>query len=198
MLPTESEYKITQRLTSRWLHTTTFPGRVLPHSVVDKVVVQKWQVIVESYWPTASLRGRVSGRKSPVVSEVVKDFVIVGQGLSARSRAVPEYHFLARAVAQTKVRNIEVDLFEHTAPSSNITSSSPHLTPRLPLSSSSCPTFTTLLARSFLLLPSSSSPAAQVLFGRGRGGGWRHGGWGGSLYSTYGHFDEVYHILKLI
>lgn len=139
--------------------------------MVDKVVVQKREVIVKRYWPTAGLRGRVFGRKPPVVSKVVKDFVVVGLGLPAGSRAIPEYHFLAGTVAQTEVRHIEVDLFEHTALSSSITPSSTDLPPRLPPSSSSSSSFTTLLACPFLPLPSVSSIAVQVFFGGGGGGG---------------------------
>lgn len=139
--------------------------------MIDEVVVQKREVIVKRYWPTASLRGPVFGREPPVVDEVVKDFVVVGLGLPAGSGAVPEYHFLAGAVAQTEVRHIEVDLFEDAALSSPITSSSPNLPPRLPSSSSSSSSSTTLLVCSLLPFPSSSSHASFFGWGGGGGGG---------------------------
>lgn len=186
---------------SHSLHTPTFPGRVLPNGVVDKIVVQKREVVVERYWPTAGLRGRVLGWKPSVVNEVVKDFVVVGLGLPAGSGAVPEYHLLTGAVTQTEVRHVEVDLFEHAALSSSITSSS-DVPPSLPRFSSASSSFTTLLALHLLPLPSSSSPSARVVFerrgGGGRGGRWGHGGWGGAPYSTDGHFDEVHHVFKLV
>lgn len=152
------------------LHTATLPGRVLPHDVVHQVVVQKGEVIIKRYWPTAGLWGRVLMRKPPVVSEVIKDFVIVCLRLPAGSGAVPEYHFLAGAVTQPKVCHIEVDLFEHTALSSSVTSL--YLPSCLPSSSSSSSS-STLLACPLLPFPPESSPAAQVFFGggRGRGGG---------------------------
>lgn len=90
-------------ISSHSLHTTAFPCRVLPHSVVDKIVIQKREVIIKCYGPTAGLRGRVFRRKSPVAREVVKDFVIIGLGLPAQSGAVLKNHFLTGAVAQTKI-----------------------------------------------------------------------------------------------
>lgn len=181
-------------ISSHSLHTTTFPCRVLPHSVIDKTVIQKREVIIKCYGPTAGLRGRVFRRKSPVARQVVKDFIIIGLGLPAQSRAVFKNHFLTGAVAQTKIWNIEVDLFEHTTLSS---SSSPDLL------SSSCPLsspFTTLLARSLLPLSSFSSPAALVFrrWGGSGWGRWDHGGWGGAPYSTDCLFDEGHHVFKLM
>lgn len=138
------------------LHTTTFPGRVLLHCVVNEVVIQKREIVIKRYWSAAGLRRCVFGRKPPVMSEVVEDFVIVGLRLPAGSRAVPEYHFLTGAVAQTEVRHVEVDLFEHTALSSPTATSPSDLPACLPTSSS----FTTLLARPLLPLPSLSSATA--------------------------------------
>lgn len=187
------------------LHTATFPGRVLPDSVVDKVVVQKREVVVKRYWPTAGLRGRLSGRKPPVVGEVLKDFVIVGFGLPARSGAVPEDHFLAGSVAQTEVCHVEVDLFEHTALSTSSpspSSSSPNLPLCLPLSRCPPSPFIDLLARSLLPAPPPASPAVRAVFRWGRGGGgegrWGCGGWGGPPQPTDGPFDEVDHVFQLI
>lgn len=178
------------------LHTTTFPGRVLPHGVVNEAVVQKREVIVKRCWPTAGLLRCVFGRKPPVVSEVVKDFVIVGLRLPAGSWTVPENHFLAGAVAQTEVRHVEVDLFEHAALSSSIVSRH-HA--RLPTSRSCSTSFTVLLVPSSLPLPPVSSPAARVFFGEGGSGGGR-GRWGcrgWAAHSADGHFYEVHHIFEL-
>lgn len=187
------------------LHTATFPGRVLPHSVVDKVVVQKREVVVERYWPTAGLRGRLSGRKPPVVDEVLKDFVIVGFGLPAWSGAVPEDHFLAGSVAQTEVCHVEVDLFEHTAlstSSASPSSSPPKLPFCLPLSKWPPFSFIDLLARFLLPAPPPASPAVRAVFRWGWGGGgegrWGCGGWGGPPQPTDGPFDEVDHVFQLI
>lgn len=158
---------------SHSLHAAAFPGGVLPHGVVDEVVVQEREVVVERCRPAAGLRGRVFGGKPPVVGEVVKDFVVVGLGLPAGSGAVPEYHLLAGAVAQAEVRHVEVDLFERAALSSSSSSSDlpPRLRPPRPDSSSS--SFLAALLpplRLLLPLPSEASPAAQVFFGGGGGG----------------------------
>lgn len=181
------------------LHTTTFPGRVLPHGVVNEAVVQKREIVVKLYGPTAGLLGRVSWRKPPVMSEVVKDFVVVGLWLPAGSWTVPEYHFLTGAVAQAEVRHVEVDLFEHAALSSS--AASRHRT-CLATSTSCLTSFTALLVPPLLPLPSVSSPAARVFCGGGGSGGgrgrWGHGGWGGAAYPADGHFYEVHHIFKLV
>lgn len=87
-------------------HTATFSSRVLPHSVVNEAVVQKGEVIVKRYWSTASLQGCVFERNVPVANEVQKDFVVVGVGLFAGPRAVPEYHLLTGVIAQTQVCHI--------------------------------------------------------------------------------------------
>lgn len=171
------------------LDTTALPGRVLPHSVVDEVVVQEREVIVERDGPAAGLGGCVFARELPVVGEVVKDLVVVGLGLPARSRTVPEYHFLAGAVAQTQICNVEVDLFEHAALSSPRTS--PDLLPRLPSSGS----FVALSAGPLLLSP-LPSPVARFACGWGGGGG--GGGGGGVSYSADCHFDEIDHIFILV
>lgn len=171
---------------SRCLHTAALPRRVLPHGVVDQVVVQKREVVVICGGSTAGLGGRVFRGKPLVVSEVVKDFVVVGLRLSAGPRAVPEYHLLAGAVAQAQVRHVEVDLFERTALSSlGLPRSSP--VPGSPSTASTPP-----LGRPFPPLPSVSSAAAHS-FCRGRGGG----GEGGATHSADGPFDEVHHVLKL-
>lgn len=161
ILQNGSECKITQFDTGLYsLYTTTFPGRVLPHCVVYEAVIQKWEIVVKRCRPTAGLLGRVPGRKPPVVSEVVKDFVVVGLGLPAGSWAVPEYHFLAGAVAQAEVWHVEVDLFKHTALSSSTASGCSASKICLPASGSCSVSFTALLAPSFLLLPSVTSPDA--------------------------------------
>lgn len=149
--------------------------------MVDEVVVQEREVIVERRGPAAGLGGCVFGRELPVVGEAVKDLVIVGLGLPARSGTVPEYHFFAGVVAQTQICNVEVDLFEHAALSPPGTS--PRLLPPLPSSGS----FVTRLARPRLLssLPSPAarappSPAAAACgWGGGGGGGGRGGEHGG-------------------
>lgn len=156
---------------------------MLPHSVVDKVVVKEREVIVERDGPAAGLGGCVFGRELPVVGEVVKDLVVVGLGLPAQSRTVPEYHFLAGAVAQTQICNVEVDLFEHATLS--LSRTSPDLLPRLPSSVS----FVALSAGPLLLSP-LASPVAWFACGWGRGS---RGG-GGVSYSADCHFDEVDHI----
>ena len=152
------------------LHTTTLPGRVLPYGVIHQVVVQEGEVVVKRYWPAAGVRGRVPGPQPPVVSDVVKDLVIVCLGLPTRSRAVPEYHLLLGLVAQTQVCHIEMDLFQHAALSP---SSSFPIPPPGPLSSSSSSSFspTTPLTHWLLPPPSVASPGAQVDPGGGRGGG---------------------------
>lgn len=173
------------------LHTTALPGRVLPHSVVDQVVVQEREVVVERDGPAAGLGGCVFGRELPDVGKVVKDLVVVGLGLSAQSGTVPEYHLLAGAVAQTQIGDVEVDLFEHAALSSPRTS--PDLLPRLPSSGS----FVALSAGP--LLSPLPSPVARFACGWGGGGGGGGGeggggGGGGVSYSANCHFDEIDHI----
>lgn len=161
------------------LHASTLPGRVLPHSVVDKVVVQEREVVVEGDGPAAGLGGRVFGRELAVVGEVGKDLVVVVLELPARSRTVPEYHFLTRAVAQTQICNVEVDLSECAALSLPGTSSD--LLPRLPSSGS------------FVALPAGTlplSPLPSVVAGFACGWGGRVGGGGGGVsYSANCNFD---------
>lgn len=171
------------------LHASTLPGRVLPHSVVDKVVVQEREVVVEGDGPAAGLGWCVFGRELPVVGEVGKDLVVVVLELPARSRTVPEYHFLARAVAQTHICNVEVDLSERAALSSP--GSSSDLLPRLPSSGS----FVALPAGT---LPFSPLPSPVAGFACGWGGvGGGGGGGGGVSYSANCNFDEINHIFIL-
>lgn len=147
--------------------------------MVDEAVVQEREVIVERDGPAAGLGRRVFGRELSVVGEVAEDLVVVGLGLPARSRTVPEYHFLAGAVAQTQICNVEVDLFEHAALS--LPRTSPDL---LPCLSSSGP----------LLLSPVPSPVARFACGWGGSGG----GGGGVSYSTNCNFDEMNHIFIVV
>lgn len=157
--------------------------------MVDKVVVQEREVVVEGNGPAAGLEGRVFGRELPVVSEVGKDLVIVVLELPAWSRTVPEFHFLSRAVAQTQICNVEVDLSERAALSSPGTSSD--LLPCLPSSGF----FVGLLAGT---LPFSPLPSPVAGFACGCGGGGRGGGGGGGVsYSANCNFDEINHIFIL-
>lgn len=188
-----------------WLHAATFPGRVLPHSVVDKVVIQEREVVVKCYWPTAGPRGRVFTWEPPVVGEVLKDSVVVSFRLLAGPRAVPEYHFLAGVIAQAEVCHIEVDLFEGAAlpaPStSSSSSSSPGLHLRRPPARTQSSTFIDLAARyCFSALP----PASPAVLGRGGGsGGGERGGRcvgqrGGAPQPADGPFDEVNQAVQVV
>lgn len=190
-----------------WLHTATFPGRVLPHSVVDKVVVQEREVVVKRYWPTAGPRGRVFTGEPPVVGEVLKDSVVVGFRLPAGPRAVPEYHFLAGVIAQAEVCHIEVDLFEGAAlpvssSSSSSYSSSPDLHLHLPPAMVQSSSFIDLPVRSrFPALPPASpaglGPGGGSVGGEsGRGCGGQRGG--GAPQSADGPFDEVDHAVQVV
>lgn len=190
-----------KRRGTRWLHTATFPGRVLPHSVVDKVVVQEREVVVKRYRPTARPRGRVLMEKPPVVGEILEDSVVVGFRLPAGSRAVPEYHFLAGVVAQAEVCHIEVDLFESTASSAcspSSPASSPDLCLRLLPARGQSSTFVPLLSA----LPATSP--APLGRGGGDGGGdggenWRGcGGRGGATQPADGPSDEVHQAIHVV
>lgn len=174
------------------LHTATPPGWVLPDRVVNEAVVQKREVIVKGRGPTAGLQGRVFVRKLPLLNEVKEDLVIVGLRLPAGPRTVPEYHFLAGAVAEAEARHVQVDLFESAALSSPATSSSP-LPAHVLSSEFSCFLFATLL---LLSLAPVSSPEVQVFSRggkRGEGGGRRLCRRGGATRSTDRCFDELHY-----
>lgn len=183
--------KVIPRRSGGRLHAAALPGRVLPHRVVHKVVVQEGEVVVERYGPAAGLGGRVPGREPPAVSQAGQDLVVVGLGLPARPRAVPEYHLLAGAVAQAQVRNVEVDLFEDAAPSSPARPPCPDLPLELPLPATVPSALAALPARSLLPLPPSPAPSARVVGGRGGGDGR-----GGAPESADGHSDEVHHVFQ--
>lgn len=183
-----------RRRETHWLHAATSPGRVLPHSVVDKVVVQEREVVVKRYRPTARPRRRVFPGEPPIVGEVLKDSVVVGFRLPAGSRAVPENHLLAGVIAQAEVCHIEVDLFEGTASSASSPSS-----PDLRL----CSHPAWGQSSTFIHLFSALPPTGPANLGRGGGGdrgeNWRGcSGRGGATQPADGPFDEVNHAIHVV